>query len=1703
MLYYENACPNCNGRISYERLVKLLPCEKCLPDNFLNELEKIKPGTFRFYKKVASLLRKNYSLKNYNRLVKLLKTTNNFLRFFKKAIGSNPWNAQRMWAVRVFKNMSFAIMAPTGTGKTTFLIVLSIYLAQKFKKKVYFVLPTSLLAAHVKERFDRILSSLNLQLNVVAYHSLLRKKEKEEALQKILNRDFQILITTNMFLSKKFDIIKGFLFDTIIVDDVDSFLKASKNVDKVLNLLGFNEEIIQRALENVDLRRNLIFITDKNKRKEVEKKIEENERLIKRAAPINRILIVSGASTRARAKRVLLFKELLNFQIGTRIEGIRNVEDVFEIVKENIEEKVYGYVSKFGKGGLIFVPMDKGMEYAKYLEEYLISKGIRAKALEKTKLSIINDFVAGNLDVLIGVASYRSPLARGIDLPEVIRYAIFCGVPKFKIKIDLSEFKPGKLIMLLLHIREYLDKKEDKDKVDVIVNKLRKITGLTEQNFQLVIEAIKQNSQLEGFLEYCRQTLKDAYDFIKSLLENKEFLDKLKQSKKLTFGKEEEFFFVVADVQAYIQASGRTSRLYAGGISKGLSLVLVDEEKAFNSLREKIKWFDEKAEFKEIKEVNLQKIFDEIDKDRALIRAIKEGKIEPKRLKSLVKIGLMIVESPTKAKTIARFFGTPAIRDIENVRVYEVSSGDYILLITASIGHVFDLVTKDGYHGVLVKEGKFLPIYGTIKTCPKCNSQYTDNIVICPKDNEKLLDKITVLRVLRDLSIEVDEVLIATDPDAEGEKIGFDIANFIRPFNKNIKRLEFHEITYRAIRNALNNPREININLVKAQIVRRIEDRWFGFELSQKVQKVFDKKSLSAGRVQTPVLGWIIQRTLESKNSVKDYLRLRIDGITTIFEMEKMKVAEKEKLFEELLRNPKVLVKIVEKKEEVLNPLPPYTTDTLLKDASNVLKFDSAKTMKLAQDLFESGLCLAPGSLVLLNDGRIKRIEEVQTNEKLLGSNDLHEKESTILKFWKIPYRGLLKEIVFENGYSIKATPDHAIFVFRDGKFGWVSAKHLTTNDYVAIPFNVKIARREKFDLLDLLLELKILDVLLVFDNNSKVFERLKEKIKGLKVSTKYKYLKNRAIPLKYIVEWGENLKEIKKEVKWIYRQRAFTQKIPIFELNENFWYFVGLVMGDGSVRGSKIAIAQKNVKNIEKIVKKIFPFLKFWRSGFQIWTSCSLIAEILRRLDVRGKLNGLVFSFPENWINAMIAGFIDTDGCVSLMYDNGKPNLRVMITSKEKERLEKIGFYLFTIGILNYIHEDRRTKVYSLIISNKSLERFVKKIGKYMKIKKEKLKNMVKTYLRFHEHYESDILPFSPLFQMLNFEFGEKNKILKKFKIDVWNWDKGIPREKLRKVLKFAKNTPIKSLLEFLVNSNITWIKIKEIRDVYYEGYVYDFTTTTSNFFANLVLNHNCTYHRTDSTSVSSVGINIAKEYITENFGEEFFVPRSWTKEGAHECIRPTKPIDSERLLELLRLKILQIPIRITKDHLALYDLIFRRFIASQMKSSKVEKTNVKIILLSLNLEKEEEFITKIIEEGFVKITKIKEIKIEEKEYEIKEFNREKDFFRKPSIPLFTQGDVISLMKERGIGRPSTYATIISKLLDRRYVISVKNKLIATKRGMNVYEYLKSKFEKYISEELTRELERKMDLIEESKIDYIDVLEEIYEESIAIRNSE
>ena len=252
-------------------------------------------------------------------------------------------------------------------------------------------------------------------------------------------------------------------------------------------------------------------------------------------------------------------------------------------------------------------------------------------------------------------------------------------------------------------------------------------------------------------------------------------------------------------------------------------------------------------------------------------------------------------------------------------------------------------------------------------------------------------------------------------------------------------------------------------------------------------------------------------------------------------------------------------------------------------------------------------------------------------------------------------------------------------------------------------------------------------------------------------------------------------------------------------------------------------------------------------------------------------------------------------------------------------------------------------------------------------------------------------------------------------------------------------------------------------------------------------------TYHRTSSTTVSTVGINIAKEYISSTFGEEWFKGRKWEAEGAHECIRPTRAIDLQKLKNLIGLKMLRFPSPLTEKELRAYDIIFKRFIASQMKAAKVEK--VKFKLVAANEEKEFEFINRIIDEGFTKILRIQEKKIsglKEGKVQFLEINKRVV----PKFYPYTYSEIVSMMKEKGIGRPSTYAKILEVLKRRNYVREIKKStLIATFLGIKVYGFSQQNFNKYLNEETTKMLEEEMDSIEAGKNNFEDVLREVYSE--------
>ncbi len=291
---------------------------------------------------------------------------------------------------------------------------------------------------------------------------------------------------------------------------------------------------------------------------------------------------------------------------------------------------------------------------------------------------------------------------------------------------------------------------------------------------------------------------------------------------------------------------------------------------------------------------------------------------------------LVIVESPTKSKTISRFLGPK----------YKVLS---------SYGHIRDLPASE--IGVDI-ENDFKPKYIVIPKAKK-------NVNELKKEAEK-----------------AESVILATDEDREGEAIAYHLA-FLLNLNgeKEYRRIVFHEITESAIRDALNNPRKIDLNLVDSQQARRILDRIVGYKLSPFLWKKV-ARGLSAGRVQSVAVRLVTEREREIKNFVpQEYWS--IEAL-----LKRQKSADKENEFTALLikRNGELLDKLaiknkkeadkilknldgaeykvtnVEKKEVKRNPLPPFTTSTLQQTAWHSFRFPAKLTMQIAQKLYETGL---------------------------------------------------------------------------------------------------------------------------------------------------------------------------------------------------------------------------------------------------------------------------------------------------------------------------------------------------------------------------------------------------------------------------------------------------------------------------------------------------------------------------------------------------------------------------------------------------------------------------------------------------------------------------------------------------------------------------------------------------------------------------
>lgn len=276
---------------------------------------------------------------------------------------------------------------------------------------------------------------------------------------------------------------------------------------------------------------------------------------------------------------------------------------------------------------------------------------------------------------------------------------------------------------------------------------------------------------------------------------------------------------------------------------------------------------------------------------------------------------LVIVESPAKAKTIEKYLGS-----------------DYI--VRASVGHVRDLPKSN--KAAIDIEGGFIPHYE-----------------ISP-------DKRKVVAELKALAKESKEVLLATDPDREGEAIAWHLADELGI--KNAKRVTYHEITESAVTNAIAHPRAIDIKLKEAQEARRVLDRLVGYDLSGLIwTKV--RYGLSAGRVQSPALRILMEREREIRAFIPETFWRFYADVThnkkTALELtcseEPREVARKD-FIESAGKDKKWIVRDVKATEAKRSPRAPFTTSTLQQTASTRLGFAPSRTMQVAQKLYEAGL---------------------------------------------------------------------------------------------------------------------------------------------------------------------------------------------------------------------------------------------------------------------------------------------------------------------------------------------------------------------------------------------------------------------------------------------------------------------------------------------------------------------------------------------------------------------------------------------------------------------------------------------------------------------------------------------------------------------------------------------------------------------------
>ena len=335
---------------------------------------------------------------------------------------------------------------------------------------------------------------------------------------------------------------------------------------------------------------------------------------------------------------------------------------------------------------------------------------------------------------------------------------------------------------------------------------------------------------------------------------------------------------------------------------------------------------------------------------RSFLRPVSNGRSFPLAYKYLV-----IVESPTKAKTIEKYLG----------RNYKV---------VASKGHLRDLPKS---RMAVDFENDYQPDYISIR------------------------GKGPLIKELKKYAKGAEKIFLASDPDREGEAIAWHLAYLLGLDPNDNIRVVYNEVTKTAVKEAIKNPRPINLDLVSSQTARRVLDRIVGYSISPILWKKV-KKGLSAGRVQSVALKLIINREEEINGFVPEE-SWTLDGTfqkdKKVFEAafyglndgKKLKLLNEEQAKNTLakLSGNEFMVADVEKKQQKRNPAPPFTTSSLQQDAANKLNFRTRKTMMVAQQLYEG--------IPLGKEGSVGLITYMRTDSTRVADSAVSETYAFIL----------------------------------------------------------------------------------------------------------------------------------------------------------------------------------------------------------------------------------------------------------------------------------------------------------------------------------------------------------------------------------------------------------------------------------------------------------------------------------------------------------------------------------------------------------------------------------------------------------------------------------------------------------------------------------------------------------------------------------